>query len=136
MVRYEFNFVPASRMISPMSRTPLQEAPALAALFPRMPPQHEAEAMRHYRAIFGGLGLDDWERQGTVLTRRVNGRKINFAARRNHCTVGFCGHAVIEFYRFIGGECPSGEVTIKTPYYREWRFGRISQAIEWYLNNG
>ena len=107
----------------------------LADLFPWMPVEHETEALRIYDAIFGDLPLDAWIRQGTVLTRRVNGRKLNFAARRAHCTVGFCGHAAIEFYRFIGGGCPVGEVTIKPAYYRDLDAGLITETVNWYFNN-
>ena len=38
----------------------------LAYLFPWMPVEHEAEALRIYDAIFGNLPLDDWTRQGTI----------------------------------------------------------------------
>ena len=107
----------------------------LADLFPWMPVEHEAEALRIYDAIFGDLPLDDWTPQGTVLTRWVNGRKLNFAARRTHCTVGFRGYSAVEFYRFIGGDCPVGQVTIKPPYYREWDVGPIKDTIDWYFNN-
>lgn len=106
----------------------------LSDLFPYMPIEHEAEGLRIYRAIFADLPLDDWERQGTLLTRFVNGRKLNFAARRTHCTIGFRGHAAIEFYRFVGGECPVGEVTIKPPYYRDWNPGPVIDTIDWYSN--
>lgn len=107
----------------------------LANLFPWMPAEHEAEALRIYSAIFGALPLDSWTRQGTVLTRWVNGRKLNFAARRTHCTIGFRGHEAVEFYRFIGGECPAGEVTIKPPYYHDWDAGLIAETVDWYFNN-
>ena len=107
----------------------------LAELFPRMPLEHEVEALRIYDAIFGGLPLDAWQRQGTVLTRFVNGHKLNFAARRTHCTIGFLGHDVIEFYRFIGGACPVGEVTIKLPYYRDWDPAPVVETVSWYFNN-
>ena len=100
-----------------------------------MPVEHEAEALRVYDSIFGDLPLAAWTRQGTLLTRRVNGRKLNFAARRTHCTIGFRGCAAVEFYRFIGGDCPVGEVTIKPPYYREWDADLIAEAIDWYLHN-
>ena len=107
----------------------------LADLFPWMPLEHEQEALRIYGAIFGELPLGDWTMEGTRLVRFVNGRKLAFSPRRTHCTIGFIGHAAIEFYRFIGGDCPVGEVTIKPPYYREWDASLIAETIGWYLNN-
>ena len=38
----------------------------LADLFPHMPAEHEAEALRIYGAIFGDLPLDTWQRQGSL----------------------------------------------------------------------
>ena len=107
----------------------------LADLFPYMPVEHEAEALRIYDAIFGDLSLDAWTRQGTLLTRFVNDRKLNFAARRTHCTIGFQGYDAVEFYRLIGGECPVGGVTIKPPYYRDWDPRPIADTIDWYFFN-
>ena len=104
-------------------------------LFPHMPPEREGEAMEIYRRVFGDLPLAQWTRQGTILTRFVNGRKLNFAARRAHCTIGFRGYDAVEFYRFSGGECSVGEVTIKIPYGREWQAGPVSDTIDWYFNN-
>ena len=49
----------------------------LADLFPWMPIEHVAEAMRIYDAIFGDFPLDAWTRQGTIITRTVNGKKLN-----------------------------------------------------------
>lgn len=107
----------------------------LRKLFPFMPPEHDAEAYRIYLAVFDDLPLEGWERQGTLIVRYVNGRKLNFAARRTHCTLGFRGHAAVEFYRFAGGSCPVGEVTIKIPYYREFDPGPVREAIDWYAHN-
>jgi hypothetical protein len=107
----------------------------LADLFPHMPVAREADALRVYDALFGDLKLNAWTRQGTLLTRFVNGRKLNFAARKTHCTIGFRGHAAIEFYRFIGGDCPVGEVTIKPPYEGDWDPRPIVATIDWYSNN-
>jgi hypothetical protein len=107
----------------------------LAELFPWMPVEHESEAMRIYDAIFGDLPLDVWTRQDTLITRFVNNRKLNFAARRSHCTIGFCGYNAVEFYRLIGGDCPTGEVTIKPPYYKTWDPAPIADTIDWYFNN-
>ena len=100
-------------------------------LFPHMPLEHEPEALRIYDLIFGELPLDDWTLEGTRLVRFVNGRKLAFAPRRTHCTIGFIGRQVLELYRFIGGECPTGEVTIKLP----WDPGPIIDTIDWYFNN-
>ena len=107
----------------------------LADLFPWMPVEHEAEALRIYGALFGDLPLDAWSRQGTIITRTVNGKKLNFAARRHHCTIGFRGYDAVEFYRLMGGDCPVGGVTIKPPYYRDWDPGPIIDTIDWYFNN-
>lgn len=107
----------------------------LADLFPHMPAEHEAEALRIYGAIFGDLPLDTWQRQGSLLTRFVNGRKLNFAARRTHCTIGFLGYDAAQFYRLIGGDCPVGEVSIKLPYYREWDPGPVIATVSWYTND-
>ena len=107
----------------------------LADLFPWMPLEHEAEALRAYGKIFGDLPLDDWTLEGTRLVRFVNGRKLAFAPRRTHCTIGFIGRGAVEFYRFIGGDCPAGEVTIKPPYYRDWDPEAITETIDWYVNN-
>ena len=107
----------------------------LSIYFPHMPIEHEAEALRIYDVLFGTLPLDSWQRQGTLLTRLANGRKLNFAARRSHCTIGFRGHAAIEFYRFLGGDCPVGEVTIKPPYDQDWDPAPIRETIIWYFNN-
>lgn len=104
-------------------------------LFPHMPLEHEQEALHIYGLIFGELPLDDWTLEGTRLVRFVNGRKLAFAPRRTHCTIGFIGRPALEFYRFIGGDCPVGEVTIKLPYYREWNPGPIVETIDWYFNN-
>ena len=106
-----------------------------ADLFPHMPLEHEEEALRIYTAIFGDLPLDAWTLTGTILTRFVNGRKLNFAARRKHCTIAFRGYDAVEFYRLIGGDCPVGGVTIKPPYYREWDAEPIVATIDWYFNN-
>lgn len=107
----------------------------LSRLFPHMPKEHETEATQIYKAIFGDLPVNAWSLKGTILTRYVNGKKINFAARRTHCTIGFQGHAVIEFYRFIGGVCPAGEVTIKIPYYKPIDPEPLKEAVSWYFNN-
>ena len=104
-------------------------------LFPCMPPEHEDAAMHIYMKIFGDLSLESWIVQGTILTRSVNRRKLNFAARRAHCTIGFCGHDAIEFYRLSGGTCPTGEVTIKIPYRRKWKAGPVRDTIDWYFHN-
>jgi hypothetical protein len=104
-------------------------------LFPHMPPEREDAAMHIYLKVFGDLSLESWIPQGTILTRFVNRRKLNFAARRSYCSIGFCGHDAIEFYRFSGGECPTGEVTIKIPYDRAWQAGPVTDAIDWYFHN-
>ena len=105
-------------------------------LFPHMPVEREQAAMAIYRRLFGGLELDQWIRRGTVITRNVNGRYLNFAARRTHCTLGFRGYDAVQFYRFCGGECPVGEVTIKIPYDRDWNVGPARDTIDWYFHNG
>ena len=104
-------------------------------MFPYMPLEHEPEALRIYGLIFGDLPLDEWTLEGSRLVRFVNGRKLAFAPRRTHCTVGFIGRQALEFYRFIDGDCPVGEVTIKPPYYERWNADLIADTIEWYLNN-
>lgn len=104
-------------------------------LFPHMPSEQDEAAMHIYRQVFGGMPLNEWTQQGTLLTRSVNRRKLNFAARRTHCTIGFCGHDAIEFYRFSGGECPAGEVTIKIPYDRDWEAHPVVDTIDWYFHN-
>ena len=107
----------------------------LHGLFPTLPPERETEAEQIYRTVFGNLPLAEWSRQGTLITRFVNGRKLNFAARRTHCTIGFRGHWAVEFYRMTGGDCPVGEVTIKIPYDKPWSPGPVRDAIEWYFHN-
>lgn len=106
-----------------------------SGLFPSLAAERESEAVQIYHAIFGDLPISSWTRQGTLITRFVNGRKLNFAARRYHCTIGFRGHSAIEFYRFIGGACPVGEVTIQIPYGTDWDPGLVAETIEWYFNN-
>jgi hypothetical protein len=107
----------------------------LEGLFPTLPIDREVTAVSIYTALFADLPISSWTRQGTLITRYVNGKKLNFAARRHHCTIGFQGHAVIEFYRFIGGDCPVGEVTIKPPYEGRWDAQLIVDAIDWYACN-
>ena len=104
-------------------------------MFPTLPPEHEPDAERIYRSIFGDLPLDAWQKQGTIITRFVNGRKLNFAARRHHCTLGFQGYGAVEFYTFIGGDCPTGGVTIKPWYDRPFDPELIADTIDWYFNN-
>lgn len=105
-------------------------------LFPHMPPEREEEAMAIYRRVFGSLELGQWTRRGTIITRSVNSRILNFAARRTHCTIGFRGYDAVQFYRFTGGECPAGEVTIKIPYGRKWLAGPVRDTVDWYFHNG
>ena len=105
-------------------------------LFPHMPPEREEEAMAIYRRLFGNLEPGQWTLRGTIITRGVNGRILNFAARRTHCTIGFRGYDAVQFYRFSGGECPAGEVTIKIPYDREWLTDPVRDTIDWYFHNG
>jgi len=93
---------------------------SLADLFPGMPPQFEPAAVLIYRALFDDLPLSAWSKEGTTMTRFVNDKKLHFAPRRSYCTIGFRGRGAIEFYRFLGGECPAGEVTIKISYDNEW----------------
>jgi len=104
-------------------------------LFPSLPIDRETDAESIYRSVFADLPLSAWIRQGSLITRFVNGRKLNFAARRTHCTVGFRGHTAVEFYRLIGGTCPVGEVTIKIPYEQKFELGLLADTIEWYFNN-
>ena len=49
-------------------------------MFPTLPEEHEADAERIYRAVFSDLPLDAWQKQGTIITRFRNGKKLNFAA--------------------------------------------------------
>ena len=79
--------------------------------------------------------MSAWTRQGTLITRNHNGKKINFAARRQHCTISFQGHDAIEFYRLSEGQCPVGEVTIKIYYGQELDARPIRETIDWYFNN-
>ena len=104
-------------------------------LFPTLPESRETEAHTIYREVFGDLSLTAWQRQGTLITRFVNGKKLNFAARRKHCTIGFQGHDAIEFYRMSGGECPVGEVTIKIYYDQAWKPASVQETIDWYFHN-
>lgn len=105
-------------------------------LFPHMPMEREQAAMAIYRRLFGGLEFTQWHRRGTIITRSVRGRHLNFAARRTHCTIGFRGYEAVQFYRFSGGDCPVGEVTIKIPYDREWLADPVRDTIDWYWVNG
>ena len=114
--------------------TSKQLARNLTSLFPCMPEERGPIAAEIYRAVFEGLPLGAWSKQGSVITRFVNGKKINFAARKTHCTIGFRGRAAVEFYRFLGGDCPAGEVTIKIPYERDWNPAPVVQTVGWYLN--
>lgn len=107
----------------------------LEEIFPYMPPERDAAAWDIYQALFSDLDLEQWMRQGTVLTRPFNGRKLNFAARRRHCTIGFRGHAAVEFYQGVGGRCPVGEVTIKIPYGKAFDVALVQSAIDWYAHN-
>ena len=104
-------------------------------LFPTLPGDREDEARGIYKAIFPDLPVSAWTRQGTLITRFVNGKKLNFAARRHHCTIGFQGHEAIEFYRLLEGECPVGEVTIKIFYGQEWEPDPVRETIDWYFHN-
>ena len=107
----------------------------LQDLFPHMPLEREPDALRIYDVVFGALPLDDWTLEGTRLLRYVNDRKLAFSPRKTHCTIGFIGRSAVEFYRFSGGECPCGEVTIKIPYRNEWDPAPVVATIDWYLNN-
>lgn len=114
---------------------PEPEAANFTGLFPSLPAWREQTAFEAYKAIFPRTPLSAWQKQGTLITRFVNGKKLNFAARRFHTTIGFQGHAAVEFYRFLGGDCPVGEVNIKPPYDREWDAGLIADTVDWYFNN-
>jgi hypothetical protein len=104
-------------------------------IFPYLPVERDAEALEIYHNLFGDRPLAAWTKEGTRLTYTLNGRLLSFAPRRTHVTVGFRGHAAIEFYRFIGGECRVGEVTIKIPYSDDWNPGPVNETISWYSNN-
>lgn len=107
----------------------------LCACFPHLSEEHEADADACYHALFGALPLDAWRVGGTILYRVFNGKQLNFAARKTHCTVAFHGKDAIAFYRDIGGECPVGEVTIKVPHGAAFEAEPIRDAIEWYFYN-
>ena len=106
---------------------------SLTDLFPHMPPEYEPVAVIIYRTLFGDLPFSAWSKHGTTMTRAAGRRKLHFAPRRTYCTIGFRGRGAIEFYRFLGGELPGGEVTIKIPYDREWDAEAVKKTIEWYL---
>lgn len=103
--------------------------------FPYLLAERDSEALAVHRTLFSDLPLSAWTQDGTRLTRTINDRLLSFAPRRTHVTVGFRGHAAIEFYRFIGGKCPVGEVTIKIPYSDDWDPGPVIETISWYSNN-
>ena len=107
----------------------------LTGLFPTLPEEREEAALGIYETLFPDLPLSAWTRQGTLISRFVNGKKLNFAARRYHCTLGFQGHDAIEFYRLSQGKCPVGEVTIKIYYDQAWEPGPVRETINWYLHN-
>ena len=106
---------------------------ALSELFPGMPPEQEPCAALIYQSVFGDLPLSAWQKVGTTLRRFADGKALHFAPRRTYCTIGFRGRTAMEFYRFRGGECASGEVTIKIPYDREFDPIPIRDTVEWYL---
>ncbi|NNK34286.1 MAG: hypothetical protein HKP02_14235 [Xanthomonadales bacterium] len=106
-----------------------------SGLFPTLPQDREHEAEAIYRAVFGNLPVAAWQRQGTLITRWVNGRKLNFAARRTHCTIAFRGRLAVEFYRLMEGDCPVGSVSIKIPYGANWDPQPVRDTIDWYINN-
>ena len=108
---------------------------SLSDLFPHMPPEYEPVAAHIYRTVFVDLPLSAWSKEGSSITRYVGGKRLSFAPRRTHCTIAFRGHAAIEFYRFLGGDCPVGEVTIKIPYENEWEAVPVKKTIEWYLHS-
>ena len=92
--------------------------------------------MAIYLRLFGTLELGQWTRRGTIITLSVNGRILNLASRRTHCTIGFSGYDAVQIYRLSGGECPAGEVTIKIPYDRECFAAQVRDTIDWYFHNG
>lgn len=105
----------------------------LIELFPGLPPEHAPNAAFVYEAVFDDLPLDAWSKEGSILTRRQGQAKLNFAPRRTYCTIGFRGRGATELYRTLGGECPTGEVTIRVPYGVAWDPEPIRRTIEWYL---
>ena len=107
----------------------------LTGLFPTLAEEREKEALEIYKTLFPDLPLSAWTRQGTLITRFVNGKKLNFAARRHYCTIGFQGHDAIEFYRLSEGKCPVGEVTIRIYYDQAWEPDSVQETIDWYLHN-
>jgi hypothetical protein len=120
-----------NRATSPAARRGLAED--LSDLFPCMPPEQAPCAALIYRSVFGDLPLSEWAKEGSTLRRVVDGKLLHFASRRTHCTLGFRGRAAMEFYRFRGGECECGEVTIKIPYDREFDPVPVQDAVEWYF---
>ena len=104
-------------------------------LFPTLPEDREKEAGAIYTALFGDLPVSAWTRQGTLITRWVNGQKLNFAARRHHCTVAFRGRDAVQFYRLMEGKCRVGSVSIRIPYGEEWAPQPVRDTIDWYFHN-
>ena len=107
----------------------------LTGLFPTLPEEREEAALGIYETLFPDLPLSAWTRQGTLISRFVNGKKLNFAARRHHCTIGFQGHDAIEFYRLSEGKYPAGEVTIWIYYDPAGEPDPVRETIDWYLHN-
>ena len=105
------------------------------AVFPYLPRAFAGSTEVTYRAVFGTLPLSAWTAKGSILFRRVNGKQLNFAARRTHCTIGFRGKDAVAFYRGIGGECPVGEVTIKLPHDQPFDSEAVQATIDWYFHN-
>ena len=105
------------------------------AVFPYLPVALNDSTETTYRAVFGDLPLSAWTAKGSILFRTVNGKQLNFAARRTHCTIGFRGKDALAFYRGIGGASPVGEVTIKLLHDEPFDADAVRATIDWYFHN-
>ncbi|GJM43179.1 MAG: hypothetical protein DHS20C21_00210 [Gemmatimonadota bacterium] len=101
----------------------------LDSLFPHLTSDVLAPSFVIFELLFPQVPLDRWRRNGTWIEYWQNGVRIAFAPRRSYCSLHFQERYAPQYYREIGGTCPTGAVTIRLPLDRDWDPDPVRQVL-------
>ncbi len=103
--------------------------------FPGVPGSRIALAEKIFQMVFPNIPLSKWSKVGSLIEYWLNNKRIAFAARKGSCSIHFRDRDILQFYKMIGGECETTEVTIQLPYHMNWDPEPVKSTIEFLLYN-
>lgn len=103
--------------------------------FPGVPTAKIVLAEIIFKMVFPNIPLSKWSKAGSLIEYWHNNKRVAFAARKGFCSIHFRDIGILQFYKMIGGNCETTEVTIKLAYHMNWDPEPVKSTIEFLLYN-